>query len=260
MTSFHPAGAVKIPVMDDRMEDLRIFVSYRRADTRGYAGWLSYCLEERYGRDNVFRDVDSLEPGVPFMDAIEKWIKKADVVLCVMGEKWSTITDAAGNRRLDAADDPVRAEVATALKRKGKRTIPVLIEGSRMPTPSELPEDIRALTDLNGHVLSDARWRDDFAKLDAFLSKLVQEKVEKGRRASVTGEEIVRRYKSQEEPPDFVGVAGGFPPKGKGSRLEELKATESLRSQEFQVQYGGVCPEHLNWGTIDAFVRAVESP
>ena len=241
---------------DDR---LTIFVSYRRADTRGYAGWLSYCLEERYGRDNVFRDVDSLEPGVPFMDAIEKWIKKADVVLCLMGEKWSTITDSAGNRRLDAADDPVRAEVATALKRKSKRTIPVLIEGARMPTPSELPEDIRALTDLNGHVLSDARWRDDFAKLDSFLSKLVQEKAEKGRRANIAGEEIVRRFKSQEEPPDFVGVAGGFPPKGKGSRLEELKATASWGSQDFQVQYGGICPEHINWGTTADFVTAVEA-
>ena len=60
---------------------------------------------------------------------------------------------------LDDPNDPVRAEVATALKRKGKRTIPVLIEGSRMPTRSELPEDIRGLSDLNGHLLSDARWR-----------------------------------------------------------------------------------------------------
>ena len=111
--------------------EISIFVSYRRADTPGYAGWLSYCLEEKYGRENVFRDVDSLEPGVPFMEAIEKWIKKSDVVLCLIGEDWSTVTDQAGNRRLDDPNDPVRAEVATALKRKGKRTIPVLIEGSR---------------------------------------------------------------------------------------------------------------------------------
>ncbi|MBA3350087.1 MAG: toll/interleukin-1 receptor domain-containing protein, partial [Actinobacteria bacterium] len=92
--------------------------------------------------------------GVPFMEAIEKWIKKSDVVLCLIGEDWSTIADQAGNRRLDDPDDPVRAEVATALKRKGKRTIPVLIERSRMPTRSELPEDVRGLTELNGHLLS----------------------------------------------------------------------------------------------------------
>jgi len=241
-------------VTDDR---LRIFVSYRRADARGYAGWLSYCLEEKYGRDSVFRDVDSLEPGVPFMEAIEKWIRRSDVVLCLIGDQWATITGSSGTRRLDDADDPVRAEVATALERKGKTTIPVLLEGARMPVPTELPEDIRAISDLNGHSLSDARWREDFGKLDAFLQKLVREKAEKGQRASVTGEEIVRRHKSQEAPPDFVGVAGGFPPKGKGSRLEELKATNAWARQDFQVQFGGVCPEHLNWGAVEDFVTAL---
>ena len=234
---------------------ISIFVSYRRADTRGYAGWLSYCLEERYGRANVFRDVDSLKPGVPFMEAIEKWIKKADVVLCLIGDRWATITDSAGNRRLDGPNDPVRAEVATALKCKGKKTIPVLIEGSRMPAPSELPEDVRGLTDLNGHVLSDARWRDDYAKLEAFLERLVREKADKGRRAKLMGSEIVERFDSGNDVPTCVGVAGGL----KGKRLTENIVNNSWPHESYEVQFGGVCPEHPNWSPVNDFVDALRS-
>jgi len=253
MTSFHRLGAVKIPVMEDRLDELRIFVSYRRADARGYAGWLSYCLEEKYGRDSVFRDVDSLEPGVPFMEAIEKWIRRSDVVLCLIGDQWATITDSAGNRRLDDAEDPVRAEVATALKRKNKTTIPVLLEGARMPVPSELPADIRALTNLNGHTLSDARWREDFGKLEAFLQKLVHEKASKGRRSKMKGSEIVERIESNVDAPDCVGVNGGL----KGKRLTASIADGSWPTEDYEVQFGGVCPDHVNWSPAEQFVRTV---
>jgi hypothetical protein len=238
---------------------IRIFVSYRRTDARGYAGWLSYCLEEEYGRDSVFRDVDSLEPGVPFMDAIEKWIRRSDVVLCLIGDQWASISDPSGHRRLDDPRDPVRAEVATALRRKGKTTIPVLLEGARMPMASELPEEIQALTDLNGHEINDARWRDDFAKLDAFLKKLMREKAKRGRRDTLPGKVIVDRHRAGEESPDYVGVAGGFPPKGKGARLQELLNDGSWERQNFNVQFGGVCSNHQNWGAVSDFVAAIEA-
>jgi hypothetical protein len=234
---------------------IKIFVSYRRADTRGYAGWLSYCLEERYGRDSVFRDVDSLEPGVPFMEAIEKWIKRSDVVLCLIGDKWSTITDSDGARRLDDLNDPVRAEVATALKRKGGRTIPVLIEGSRMPIATDLPEDIRGLTNLNGHVLSDAHWRADVEKLDAFLQRLVREKAKKGRRSKLSGADIVLRFDSGTNVPTCVGVAGGLA----GKRLTSHISGGTWEDERYEVLFDDICPEHTNWSSVDAFVERIRS-
>lgn len=240
-------------VTDD--DGIRIFVSYRRADARGYAGWLAYCLEERYGRDHVFRDVDSLEPGVPFMEAIEKWIKKSDVVLCLMGDQWPTITDSSGHRRLDDDRDPVRAEVATALKRKGRTTVPVLLEGARMPVSTELPEEIRSLTDLNAHTLSDARWREDFAKLDSFLKKLVRDKADKGRRGKLLGSDIADRFDSGKDVPTCVGVAGGL----KGKRLTGHIADGSWRRESYEVQFGGVCAEHPNWSSAEEFVNRVRS-
>jgi hypothetical protein len=41
----------------------RIFISYRRGDSRGSAGRLYDDLEERFGKDVVFRDLDTIEPG-----------------------------------------------------------------------------------------------------------------------------------------------------------------------------------------------------
>ena len=120
-----------------------------------------------------------------------------------------------------------------------------------MPTRSELPEDVRGLTDLNGHLLSDARWREDFARLDSFLERFGRQKVAKGRRMKLDGAEIVRRHRTGDGPPDFVGVAGGFPPKGKGARLQELIASQSWERRPFEVQYGGSRPEHANWGTVE---------
>ena len=40
------------------------FINYRRDDAAGYAGRLHEALENRLGRDQVFRDVDTLEDGV----------------------------------------------------------------------------------------------------------------------------------------------------------------------------------------------------
>ena len=235
-------------------DEIKIFVSYRRADAGAYAGWLSYCLEERYGRESVFRDVDSLEPGVPFMDAIEKWVRRSDVVLCLIGPHWSTVTDSAGKRRLDDERDPVRFEVATALKRKGKTTIPVLLQGAQMPVPTELPEDIRPITDLNGHPLSDARWRDDFSRLDAFLEKLLRQKVEK-RRPKMRGREIVDRFDMNDEAPTAVGVAGGL----RGKRMSDLLSENRWEGESFEVRFGEDAPGNPNWSSVDDFVRRVRS-
>ena len=40
-----------------------IFISYRRSDAPGHAGWLYERLAERFGEANVFKDLDSMEPG-----------------------------------------------------------------------------------------------------------------------------------------------------------------------------------------------------
>lgn len=42
----------------------RVFISYRRDDTAYPAGWLSDRLAEHFGRQQVFKDVDSIPLGM----------------------------------------------------------------------------------------------------------------------------------------------------------------------------------------------------
>ena len=49
-----------------------IFISYRRHDSQSAAGRLADFLERSFGADQIFRDVETIEPGVDFVQAIEK--------------------------------------------------------------------------------------------------------------------------------------------------------------------------------------------
>jgi hypothetical protein len=42
----------------------RIFISYRRDDSGGWEGRLYDRLSQHFGRDNVFMDIDTIEPGI----------------------------------------------------------------------------------------------------------------------------------------------------------------------------------------------------
>jgi hypothetical protein len=118
-----------------------VFISYRRDAGAGYAGRIADTLVEHFGEDKIFRDIDSLEPGLDFAEAIERAIESSEVLIAVIGKNWLTATDAAGQKRLENPDDYVRTEIATALKRK-IRVIPLLIQGAAMPSASELPDDL----------------------------------------------------------------------------------------------------------------------
>jgi hypothetical protein len=48
----------------------RVTLNYRRDDTSGHAGRLYDALAERSGSEHVFMDIDAIEPGVDFGEAI----------------------------------------------------------------------------------------------------------------------------------------------------------------------------------------------
>jgi hypothetical protein len=148
----------------------RVFVNYRRSDASVHANLLYDWIRERYGEDRVFKDVDSIAPGLDFVEAIEHAIDSSEVMLVVIGKGW--IVDAKGRRRLEDVDDYVRMEVATALKRN-IRVIPVLVEGAEMPTAAELPEPLATLTRRHAFEINDDRARADrdelLRRLDTIL-------------------------------------------------------------------------------------------
>jgi hypothetical protein len=151
----------------------RVFISYRRDESAGYAGWIADSFEEYFGEDKVFRDIDSLEPGLDFSEAIERALESSEVLLAVIGKHWLTATDAAGQRRLENPHDFVRVEIATALKRN-IRVIPVLVQGASMPSADEVPEDLAPLTRRNAFELHDTSWRDDFRRLITVIERVIK--------------------------------------------------------------------------------------
>jgi hypothetical protein len=146
----------------------RIFISYRREDSRGYAGRLQGDLSRRYTNEAVFRDIE-IPPGVDFAEHIYGLIDHCNIVLVMIGNGWLNARDKNGARRLDKDDDWVRLEIERALARSDVEVIPVLVDGAKLPPREELPPSLAPLRRLNAFELSDRRWDYDVNDLGRYL-------------------------------------------------------------------------------------------
>ena len=140
--------------------DGRIFINYRRSTTAAAAGRLHDRLEQHFARENLFMDVDAIEPGVDFMKVLDQQVQNCRAFIAVIGPNWADTTDSAGHRRLDNPEDYVRIEIEAALKRN-IRVIPVLVDDARMPTAEELPPSLRPLSRRQAIEISHARFASD---------------------------------------------------------------------------------------------------
>ena len=131
----------------------RIFISYRRQETAWPAGRLYDVLVEHFPADQVFKDIDNIDPGDDFVDRIAAAVESCDVLLALIGPQWLTITNKRGQRRLDDPEDYVRLEIETALTRK-IRVIPILVDEAEMPGTDELPETLAPLVRRNAVQIS----------------------------------------------------------------------------------------------------------
>ena len=75
----------------------KIFINYRREDSRGEARALFDRLNARFPRQ-VFMDVSTLDPGADFVQAIEDEVGSCDATIVVIGNRWLAATDAGGRR------------------------------------------------------------------------------------------------------------------------------------------------------------------
>ncbi len=155
-------------------QSLRIFICYRREDTAANAGRIADALVERFGRNSVFMDVDTIEPGVDFNDEIDRAIGQCDVLIALIGPRWLESANARG-RRLDDPQDFVRVEIGHALDRN-IRVIPTLVGGAEMPEADELPDDLVKLAKRNAVELTDKRFRSDMQALLEPLDRIAQQK------------------------------------------------------------------------------------
>ena len=146
----------------------RVFLSYRRRDSSLHAELVFEALVSRVPDISVFRDTDTLRPGMVFSEMIKDTISACDILVAIIGKKWLGIAPQGGTRRIDQQDDWVRLEIAEALRQK-KLVIPCLTHGMRMPEKDKLPPDVVELASRHAINLSDTDLRHDVGDLVDFL-------------------------------------------------------------------------------------------
>lgn len=119
-------------------------------------------------------DVAAIEPGRDFRKAIDQSVATCSVLLAMIGQEWLSSKDSQGTRRLDDANDFVRIELASALRRDIP-VVPVLVRGAKMPRVEQLPDDLKELAYRNAVELTHARWKSDVQALLQALGPYLDE-------------------------------------------------------------------------------------
>jgi formylglycine-generating enzyme required for sulfatase activity len=140
---------------------VKVFVNYRRDDTRDMAARIRDRLAPIFRDGNVFMDVDQLLAGQRFDKELEKALSQTDVLLAIIGPRWLELL---AERQANGGRDYVREEIAAALQR-GVVVVPVLIERTPLPSPDVLPDDIRDLVLHQTHVVTYERFGRDLGDL-----------------------------------------------------------------------------------------------
>jgi hypothetical protein len=147
-----------------------IFVSSRRDDAAYPSGWLFDKLAQNFGRDQIFKDIDSIQLGDDFVEVITAAVARCDVLLAIIGRRWLTLSDEGGRRRLDNPSDFVRLEIEAAITRN-IRIIPILVDGARMPSAEDLPPSLARLARRQALELSPTHFDFDLSRLLRILDR-----------------------------------------------------------------------------------------
>ena len=94
----------------------KIFISYRRDDSASQAGRLYDRLEGHFGQGQVFMDVDTIKPGVNFVETVQQAIGECDGLVAVIGSDWLQVSDARFrsdvDRLIEALEAPAQDRLA----------------------------------------------------------------------------------------------------------------------------------------------------
>jgi hypothetical protein len=131
----------------------KIFVNYRRTDNPDFVERIRDWFIQRYGRDNVFMDFDTIPPFTHFSDFIREKVRECDVLVAIIGPRWM---ETLRERIADGREDFVRVEIQLALE-EGKLIAPICIKGALIPPKEDLPHDLRPILDYNAAFLDSGR-------------------------------------------------------------------------------------------------------
>jgi hypothetical protein len=227
----------------------KITISYRRDDSMDITGRIFDRLSGRYGRDSVFRDIDSIPPGRDFREHIRTSLGDSDVLMVIVGPRWMG-GDRHGKPRIQSETDYVRTEVEIALNRNIP-VIPLLVGGSEMPEPGDLPDNIREFAYRNAVPIDSGRDFDHHMNgliraTDRILQSERPPAIEREPRARPTADQSVARHEAVE--PIETGPTGRaaaqpnlfFPVVGGAMLAQGLMSTAWFLTNLFTAIAGGL--------------------
>ena len=150
-------GALADLLLGTLSEHPDIFISYRRADSDWITSRLRSDLAEHFGSRRVFMDVQHIQPGEVWRDAITVAIEQCQVAVVVIGANWFDRLDPAAPASAAWEQDVLRFEIR-ALLDHGKPIIPVLTPDAPAGKLHQLPEDVRPLAAHQALVISTGGW------------------------------------------------------------------------------------------------------
>lgn len=214
----------------------KVFISYRRDDSKYQAEKIYHALLKVLPKNEVFMDTGGIiRPGVDFVEELASWVDKCDLLLALIGAHWLDAKDPrTGKRRLDDENDFVRVEVGEALRRKIP-VVPVILDGARMPEASELPPDLATLIRRQAEFVEFRTFDTDVARLIDRLGLTVPA-------TSITGPVAphVRSFKDFPDAPEMIWIEKGYfimgsPPDEPGRSNYEGPRHEVIIPRDFAI-------------------------
>jgi TIR domain-containing protein len=139
---------VPAPQLPKTPANRSIFISYRRQDSQHITGRIYDRLSQQFGRETVFKDVDSIPLGFDFRDHIREQVTRCSVFVVVIGRGWKG-PNGSGAYRINDPRDYLRIEIESALERRIP-VIPVLVDNVEMPSDEDLPPSLAQLAYHHG--------------------------------------------------------------------------------------------------------------
>lgn len=122
----------------------RIYLSYRRGEIGDTPFWCVVLYNElaaRFGEERISKDIEIIQPGEDFVQAITREVESCEILLALIGKGYLD------TRRLDDPNDFVRLEIEAALK-SNIQIIAILVDGAKMPAAETLPPNLSRLAEL----------------------------------------------------------------------------------------------------------------
>jgi pterin-4a-carbinolamine dehydratase len=207
-----------------------VFINYRRRDSSPIARWLAEAIGQNFGKDHVFLDTSAIQSGVKWPESITLALKKAAVIIAIIGPEWLRALDKYSKRRIDDPNDWVRNELLYAIQHNIP-IIPLLVLNAELPDREGLPQPLRSLNDSQAFVFREEEWEADlgrlFTRLEDFgfkrMAPQVRYPVPSKRADKLTDKELVKVLKRLSQ---WKLVTNRLSPRGE-------KKTELMRIYEF---------------------------